>query len=49
VLYPPTGSTAYEREMSNPPTRFLEYGLPLSLPLTKYSEKNRDDAKYKKK
>ena len=26
VVYPPTGSTAYEREMSTPP---LEYGPPL--------------------
>ena len=29
-VYPPTGSTAYEREMSTPPTLLLEYGLPLA-------------------
>ena len=29
VVYPPTGSTAYEREMSTPPTLLLEYGPPL--------------------
>jgi len=27
VIYPPTGSTAYVREMSTPPTLLLEYGL----------------------
>jgi len=32
VVYPPTGSTAYEREMSTPATLFLEYGPPLPLP-----------------
>ena len=30
VVYPPTGSTAYEREMSTPPTLLLEYGPPFS-------------------
>jgi len=32
VVYPPTGSTAYGRETSTPPTLLLEYGphLPLS-------------------
>jgi len=29
VVYPPTGSTAYEREMSTPPTLLLDYGPPL--------------------
>ena len=29
VIYPPTGSTAYERKMSTPPTLLLEYGPPL--------------------
>jgi len=28
--YPPTGSTAYEREMSTPLTLLLEYGPPFS-------------------
>jgi len=32
VVYPPTGSTAYERD-STPPTLLLEYGPPLPLPL----------------
>ena len=31
--YPPTGSMAYDREMSTPPTLLLEYGPPLPLPL----------------
>jgi len=31
VVYPPTGSTAYEREMSTPPTVLLEYSPPLRL------------------
>ena len=31
VVYPPTGSTAYVRETSTPPTLLLEYGPPLSL------------------
>jgi len=29
VVYPTTGSTVYEREMSNPPMLLLEYGPPL--------------------
>jgi len=29
VVYPPTGSTAYVREMSTLPTLLLEYGPPL--------------------
>ena len=32
VVYPPAGSTAYEREMSTPPTLLFEYGPPLPLP-----------------
>jgi len=31
VVYPPTGSTAYEREMSTLPTLLLGYGTPLPL------------------
>jgi len=33
VVYPPTGSTAYEKEMSTPSTLLPEYGPPLHLPL----------------
>jgi len=33
VVYPPTGTTAYEREMSNPAYAPMEYGPPLFLPL----------------
>ena len=33
MVYPPTGSTAYEREMSTLPTLLLEYGPSLHLPL----------------
>jgi len=29
VVYPPMGSTAYETDMSTPPTLLLEYGPPL--------------------
>ena len=36
MVYPPTGSTAYEREMSTPPTLLLEYGPPLPLPCGLY-------------
>jgi len=33
-VYLPTGSTAYEREMSSPPTLLLEYGPPSSFAFT---------------
>ena len=34
VVYPPTGSTAYEREMSTSSTLLLEYGPHLPSPFT---------------
>jgi len=34
----PTGSTAYVREMSTPPTLLLKYGTPLPLPLALWTE-----------
>jgi len=34
VVYPPTGSTAYVREINIPPTLLWEYGTPLLFTVT---------------